>query len=88
VEKKMPRIESIHQAAIRWRGEIFTGTSHGAAYEALQEKYPDADVGDLETTDGFTTNTGRFVNRAMAFAIASGSDTYVSNFVLCSEHFQ
>ncbi len=62
-------IERITFAAIRYKGEIFTGPVHSAAWVLMTEKYPKAVITD-EREDGFMTSTGRFVKREEALDIA------------------
>jgi hypothetical protein len=64
-------IEKVTSAALLINGEIFTGANHPEANEKFMARYPDKDIEDLDFIDGFLTNTGRFVNRTEAAAIAN-----------------
>lgn len=64
--------ESIKAAALRYKGEIFTGPTHADAVCVLEETYPDYRAREVE--DGFVTSTGRYVDRDEALAIAQGKD--------------
>lgn len=66
-------------AATRYKGEIFTGVNHGDTIPAALKKYPEAEM-DLfgnsrmsEDAGGFITNTGRFVTRKEALALADAA---------------
>ena len=63
--------EVIERPAVRYMGEVFTGENHALAFEQLAAKHPHLsykNMGNL-VEDGFTTSTGRFVDREEAFAI-------------------
>lgn len=58
--------EEIAEAAIRYKGQIFTGRKH---YMIMQKYY--RETGDMiGGEEGFVTDTGRFVSRTEAARIA------------------
>lgn len=57
----------IAAAAVRVSGRTFVGTTH---YEATLKLECFGSSAEDEREDGFLTDTGRFVNREEAFAIA------------------
>lgn len=61
-------VERITEAALRYRGNIFTGPNHGVALTELGETYPGFNEKSIET--GFLTSDDRFVDRGEAYAIA------------------
>lgn len=62
--------EYIDSAAIRLNGKVYTGKWHGDAMEnAMKDGQFELDLSE----GGFTTNTGRFVNREEAYKIATES---------------
>lgn len=68
-------VEKVAQAAVRYDAEVFTGRNHALIMGALYDRFetlPANEEGRLE--DGFVTNTGRFITRqeAMALAVSSG----------------
>jgi hypothetical protein len=60
----------IAAAALRYRGEIYTGLMHCLASEALQSAHPEVEEGSPEVESGFVTTDGQFVSRTAALAIA------------------
>lgn len=66
--------EKVDKAALRNDGVIYTGKHHGEAFEKMNEPYmsgrkpPPKDPDDYE--EGFTTTSGRFVDRKEANSIA------------------
>jgi len=75
----MPNHETIGPAAIRCRGEIFTGQSHLEAYEKLRRILPDVPDDELTECDGFLTSTGRYVCRKDALVIAAAAIQLTGN---------
>ncbi|HEY4519618.1 MAG TPA: hypothetical protein VJH33_01090 [Candidatus Paceibacterota bacterium] len=71
--------ERIAFSALRYRGEIFTGANHGDALIDLEETHPDF-VG-REVDDGFTTSSGRFVDRVEAYTIARSQGQLKQRFI-------
>jgi hypothetical protein len=66
--------EKIIAAAFKTKkGNIFTGSYHGAAYE----KIPEGENADL--IDGFVTNSGKFVDRKEAGLIAQAAHQLYNN---------
>lgn len=59
--------KAIKAAAIRIKdtGEIFEGPMHGFAMSEVTTKYPDLGYKDVD--EGFTTNSGEFLNREEAY---------------------
>lgn len=65
------KLERIGRAALQYGDDLFTGVTHGHAFEQLMNKFADFDYKTVK--DGFITTTGRFVNRDEARAIAEQS---------------
>jgi len=65
--------ERITLAAIKYKGDIFTGRLHSDAWKIMTEKYPEA-VMTKDREDGFMTSTGRFVSGEEALEIADNAD--------------
>jgi hypothetical protein len=53
--------ERTTMCAIRYKGEIFIGSSHFEASMKLERAHPQYDIFDTE--EGFMTNRGRFIER-------------------------
>lgn len=67
-------IEKIIAAAFKTKkGNIFTGSYHGAAYE----KIPEGE--NIDLIDGFVTNSGKFVDRKEAGLIAQAAHQLYNN---------
>lgn len=62
--------EAIKAAALRYKGEIFTGKSHAEALLNLELVYPEH---PFEFEDGFITTDGRFVDRKEGLIISKKS---------------
>lgn len=63
--------ERVAEAAIRFRGRVFTGMSHKVAvYAAANSLGLEPSTVWPEMIAGFTTTTGKFVSRAEAWKIA------------------
>lgn len=66
--------ERIAEAAVRFRGQIFTSTSHKVAvYAAARAIGLEPSTVWTGMIPGFTTTTGRFVSRAEAWKIAKAA---------------
>lgn len=77
---EMPRFqksmeqERVVAAAIQFQGEIFLGRTHGQAVLAMEKKYPRwQQMTDQPVVEGFSTTTGRFVDRQEADVIATAA---------------
>ena len=74
IQRGIPNIdvvpETIKIAAIRYEGEIFTGSMHFEAYQKLRAIHPESSYKEGNIKDGFLTSTGRFVDRTEALEIA------------------
>jgi hypothetical protein len=75
--------ENIVGAAVKFKNQFYTGPNHMAAIEAAAKanKIPfrsmadrEAAIDAMEDTEGFLTNTGRYVNRQEAADIANKAD--------------
>ena len=67
--------ERIAQAALFFKGKLYTAAHHDDALYQLGRDYPDwQDKYADEIREGFTTNTGRFVDRNEAKNIADKAD--------------
>ena len=66
--------ERIVSAAIKYKGEIFSGKSHYDAWLPMSAKYPETTTISEGRVDGFLTNTERFVSREEALEIAKAAD--------------
>ncbi len=64
--------ERIKASAVRYKGQIFTGQTHGDALLVLEEAFPDYRAREVE--DGFVTSSGRYVDRTEAREIAKKND--------------
>jgi|SRR3989344_6463657 len=64
--------ERIRCAAIKYKDEYFTGTTHADAWRDMTGKYPETVLSydDGDRLDGFMTDTDRFVDREEALKIA------------------
>ncbi len=76
----VPARESIASAAIKYKGETFTGVIHSDAYEAAAQKF-DVGTNDVfravskdDAASGFLTTAGRFVSREDAVKLAEEAD--------------
>ena len=67
-----PQVEKIASAAVRFKGEIWTGTIHPEILARIQDVHPDWEYAGFE--DGFVTSTGRFVDRKDAVEIANAAE--------------
>jgi len=68
--------ERVGKAALRTdSGEVFEGHNHGDAFEKFQAKYPN-ETNFLNVDQGFTTSSGRFINRDEAFTLAKQMDQF------------
>jgi len=74
--------ERILDAAVRYKGEIYTGASHGHAVGALKKAlgggYIQKELLIDPEWDGFVTSSGRFVNRKEAWLIARDARQFPS----------
>lgn len=68
----MPTEEKVGLAAIRCRGEIFTGVTHADAFMSLCERFPDVCDDELTAKEcgGYVTNLRPYVTREEALVIA------------------
>src|SRR3990167_5116353 len=74
-EQHSEQAERIAQAALLFRGKLYTGNHHDEALYKLGRDYPDwEDKYSDEIQEGFTTNAGRFVDRKEAKQIADRAD--------------
>lgn len=73
--------ETVGKAALMYKGERYEGQNHGFALGDILDKFPDADMKQID--QGFTTSKGRFVSREEAFDIAKKQDQ-IDNKVLPS----
>lgn len=72
IERSVP--EKIVAAAIRFQGELFLGRTHGQAILMMEKKYPQwQQMTDQPLEEGFSTTTGRFVDREEADEIATAA---------------
>ncbi len=68
IERRDNTPERIQAAALRYKGQVFTGPAHSFAHDKLEKVFPSSNNKEIE--QGFITNSGRFVNREDAFKIA------------------
>lgn len=72
--------EKIFRAAVRYKGKVYEAVNHGEAVNKLFdafEKYPSAKEADKiykEIEQGFTTTTGRYVDREEAYRLAETAE--------------
>lgn len=68
--------EKVAQPAIKGQdGKVYTGVNHGDAYNKYEGTFKDVfDKGRNKYEEGFTTSTGRFVDREEAMKIAKKND--------------
>ncbi len=59
--------EQILFAALRYKGEIFTGINHDGALTNLRFTYPDYQIQEVE--QGYSTSKDRFVSKEEAVEI-------------------
>ena len=71
--EKQPEREEIKSTAILYKGEIFTGPTHGHAFGELLKSYPDCKSEEVMDDDGFITTSGRYVAREEAVKIAQAA---------------
>ncbi len=68
------KVEKIASAALKIKGELYEGPTHGDAWNSALMKHPEFDTGnDLEIDEGFLTSLGRFVTREEGKEIAEKS---------------
>lgn len=65
-------VERIVSAAIRQKGEVFTGSSHVQVVKSIVQNCEE--ITAMAWVYGFVTNTGRFVDRCEAMNIARDAD--------------
>ena len=69
---KKEKIRPRFIAAVRYKGNIYTGEDHGTALDSMEASNPGYDTNLIE--DGFFTSDGRFVDRKEAQKIAEAED--------------